>query len=822
MSTPDSVRITEIDVGSAARALAVLRWTDFFLVVACGTGIVMNAPELVQDVWAGHWGQTLALFLVLSVLAFAVHTGWRHVGVIDPRVWRAYLWVFPLLGGCALALLLIALAAVSASGWAVFKDPSSVLGLLVAGYTLLLALPSFVAVLILRRAKILALGVKVKDLIDGLTARGALPARRLALIPRAHLVRGILLATAGLIVLCVNLSLPLTTSNGQLSEFARASQQINLVAFVLLIRARRHFQLGADTLLGIDKRAPILFLRSFTDDERARYQNSSRALLDFSLETRLANHFNHFGPFIAIGSPTESLPQPGAARVLLPDDQWQPRILDWMKQASLIIMYGGTTKWVNWELRQVVESGRATSLILMFPEAKSRRAGRRAQDIAARVTQLREAFQNTPWSEELATFDDFTDARAMLFRPDGGMTIVRSRSRSREAYHLAALVAHDQLLDEGTARTSSLPASSKQRRVALVLGIVAAAAIVTLGIRLQSGSGLGRRLAFASGELYYRPPVTEVQAKQVGAELLTEGYFSNDHAVTVVLERQQQLFRLLMVIDPDKVDRSVGALRFARIGAEVSKAALADAPTQVILCNSKVEVLQTLPLMRTATSHSGDLYFSSPVGEREARDTGEALFKIGFLDDGPRRVSIFIERQQDLYRLRFVSNPGRLTESTPLAFEQIGAEISQLALGGAPMEVILCDPKLEPLRTLPTVGKLTFHKGQLYFTAPVAEREARAVGERLVELGVFTDDATTTVHLGREGETNHLTFVFDREIAVQRPIADALETISRLVAEQALDGQPITMTLRDTDYQPIVTRRIRPESDHTASRSGPR
>jgi hypothetical protein len=138
------------------------------------------------------------------------------------------------------------------------------------------------------------------------------------------------------------------------------------------------------------------------------------------------------------------------------------------------------------------------------------------------------------------------------------------------------------------------------------------------------------------------------------------------------------------------------------------------------------------------------------------------------------------------------------------------------------MEVILCDPKLEPLRTLPTVGKLTFHKGQLYFTAPVAEREARAVGERLVELGVFTDDATTTVHLGREGETNHLTFVFDREIAVQRPIADALETISRLVAEQALDGQPITMTLRDTDYQPIVTRRIRPESDHTASRSGPR
>jgi hypothetical protein len=80
--------------------------------------------------------------------------------------------------------------------------------------------------------------------------------------------------------------------------------------------------------------------------------HSQRAVLDFSLETRLAKHFSRFGPFIAVGSPKESLPQPGAARIFLPHDQWQDRILAWMQEAELIVMYAGRTQSVNWELRK--------------------------------------------------------------------------------------------------------------------------------------------------------------------------------------------------------------------------------------------------------------------------------------------------------------------------------------------------------------------------------------------------------------------------------------------------------------------------------------
>ena len=225
------------------------------------------------------------------------------------------------------------------------------------------------------------------------------------------------------------------------------SQQFKLLGFFLLVRARRYFQIDADSLLAVDRRPPILFLRSFEDDEKQKYGRSDKALLDFSLETRLSNHFSRFGPFVAIGSPTEKVPQPGAARVLLSDDEWQPRVLSWMRDARLIIMYSGKTHWVNWELRQVVENERATRLILMIPEIKAWRSSKRDREISARVQQVREVFKGTPWEEELLCFNDFAGLRAMLFRPDGSMVIVKSRSRSRDSYHLAALVAHQILIE---------------------------------------------------------------------------------------------------------------------------------------------------------------------------------------------------------------------------------------------------------------------------------------------------------------------------------------------------------------------------------------
>ena len=440
-----SARISEIDISGPARALSILRLSDYVLVVVCG-GAALSA---VASLFAAESGADIVVgALMIAALVFAAYTGWRHVGVIDPRVWRAYLWVFPLL---MLFAAMMMLAAWSAYSSAPDGGDAAVFALITQATNALVfagvAIPSFVCVLMLRKVRIAPTRTPLRDLLEDLEKRGGSSAVSTAKLPRANAPRGIAFVVVGAILLLGVIVVPLPSDPHTASNAARMSEYVMLLGFFLLVRGRRYFQVSADALLAVDHRPPILFLRSFEDDEKQRFSDARRALLDFSLETRLANHFMHFGPFIAIGSPKESVPQLGAARVLLSDEDWQGRVVQWMKSAQLIIMYSGKTQWVNWELRKILDSARATSLILMFPESRAWRRSKRDADVAARVEHIRAVFADTPWSSDLAAYNDFTGLRSMLFFADGSMLMVRSRSRSRDAYHLSALIAHRHLLD---------------------------------------------------------------------------------------------------------------------------------------------------------------------------------------------------------------------------------------------------------------------------------------------------------------------------------------------------------------------------------------
>ena len=158
-------------------------------------------------------------------------------------------------------------------------------------------------------------------------------------------------------------------------------------------------------MLDVDHRAPILFLRSFEDDERVKFGSEQQHLLDFSIETRLANHRMRFGPFIAIGSPLDKVPQIGAARARLSDDAWQGVVLGWMNSAALIVMRAGKTKWVMWELRQLAERGFLQKLLVLLPPKRFWRSARR-KDSSARLDNLRAALAETEWAAVLGRFSE--------------------------------------------------------------------------------------------------------------------------------------------------------------------------------------------------------------------------------------------------------------------------------------------------------------------------------------------------------------------------------------------------------------------------------
>jgi len=230
----------------------------------------------------------------------------------------------------------------------------------------------------------------------------------------------------------------------QVQDVGKIFTFIDCIGFFLLVRMRRYFQVDADALLHVDKRAPILFLRSFEDDEKLTFAQSGEAFFDYSLETRLSRHFIHFGPFIAIGAPSDELPVPGAARIRLSDADWQTQVRRWMSSAQVIVMYCGNTFWVNWELAMLARKGYLHKVIVLFPPRRgwAQPSKQLAGDIQKRLSGVKAALQDTRWAGATSALLPEKDLRALLFHADGTLTAIRSQLESRDAYHLAVLVGH--------------------------------------------------------------------------------------------------------------------------------------------------------------------------------------------------------------------------------------------------------------------------------------------------------------------------------------------------------------------------------------------
>ena len=490
----DSSTLHEIDISGPANALRVLRAMDYLLVIVCSNYLVLFLtmpllhPGITRD---SHFALTLVV--LVPVLSFIIYTGWRHVGVIDVNVWPAYFAAFPLLFLFSLFIAWDLLATSARKGEVIQREGWLFVFLMWAG-----AIGGFATLRRLKRMRLANFSAPLVDILRDLNAYRGRRGTGAGGIKRIDVPRGIALGLLGGILLLGTALAPLLAGAYLTQDAARQVQKVGLVGCLLLVSARRYFQVSADALLAADHRKPILFLRSFADDQQATGESSgttgsyplftdtaaasappsdpnrewpahplagvaqstralgrkaAATLLDFSLETRLANHFMYFGPFIAVGSPSEPAPMIGAARAILPDSEWQSRVMAWMSASSNIVMYLGSSQWVTWELAKVVNTGRAAKLILMFPEMTEWRSPNRtvSAELEARMTYARQAFVNTKWGRALTACQDPQDVRALLFRSDGSVIAIKSGPKNRDAYHLAALLAHYILLRETVA-----------------------------------------------------------------------------------------------------------------------------------------------------------------------------------------------------------------------------------------------------------------------------------------------------------------------------------------------------------------------------------
>jgi len=423
---------------------------------------------LVIILWLQSFGSLMveALRGNFYVLAFILAFGftawvcWRTVDVISVVTNSLMLIAYRVLGALCLILVLVFGALMAFSDdidFSFFQQLGGFIQWLFVGIITMLAARSLKR---LRRTKIDKIGITLEELVRSL--RPTTPAKQTpwfsTVLASPGALRFIVIAVilfgiySGINIYANSLNEKMTSPesfNSLLSSLTTFSTLSFAATCYFLLRARAKLQPTAESVLSKDRRAPVLFLRSFVDDERVHFDSNEagRTLFDFSLEARLAAHFFETGPFIAVDSPKHTAAI-GAARASLPETDWQGKVVEWMGGARLIVLLAGLTQWVRWEMRQIVELGYGRKLIILMPELSGRKRKLRSGLARKRVEIIRETFSGSPWEASINEPCVPEKIRSLMFGPDGQVTAVCAKSRSRDCYQLAALISEYLICNE--------------------------------------------------------------------------------------------------------------------------------------------------------------------------------------------------------------------------------------------------------------------------------------------------------------------------------------------------------------------------------------
>ena len=135
----------------------------------------------------------------------------------------------------------------------------------------------------------------------------------------------------------------------------------------LVNRVRKYDAVHAAEVMAGDARPPVLYLRSFPADAIAARVTRIQLGELATEEERLAEVMEPIGPFIAIGKPGERLPELGASRIYVGDDQWQATVRDLMSRARLVVLRVGGNGSLWWELEEARKHLTPGRLLLCIP-----------------------------------------------------------------------------------------------------------------------------------------------------------------------------------------------------------------------------------------------------------------------------------------------------------------------------------------------------------------------------------------------------------------------------------------------------------------------
>jgi MFS family permease len=131
-----------------------------------------------------------------------------------------------------------------------------------------------------------------------------------------------------------------------------------------------------------DVRAPIVFLRSFDQDDDRIAVTGGDAFARWpagvgrsrTLDELLLEHGSPYGPVIAIGDPRDPVPPLGAARVFVPErgNGWQDVVRGLVNASKCVVMCPNTGRGVQWELDLIAQNATRLNVIFLASPERTR------------------------------------------------------------------------------------------------------------------------------------------------------------------------------------------------------------------------------------------------------------------------------------------------------------------------------------------------------------------------------------------------------------------------------------------------------------------
>ncbi|MEJ1970029.1 MAG: hypothetical protein WDN03_15570 [Rhizomicrobium sp.] len=151
----------------------------------------------------------------------------------------------------------------------------------------------------------------------------------------------------------------------------------NLLARPIFLTSERLQAAVARTARDLTARRPekpVLFLRSFLDDEQSvpADESSFGAAMGFGrrtmrIEEIVADVMFSKAPLIALQNPAIRARPIGAARDLAPMEGWHDVVRRYISAAQIVICFFGTTPSFIWEMEHIMSGDKARAMILVFP-----------------------------------------------------------------------------------------------------------------------------------------------------------------------------------------------------------------------------------------------------------------------------------------------------------------------------------------------------------------------------------------------------------------------------------------------------------------------